>query len=95
MSHRAFYRASVGVPGYGSGRPSGESSQQALLEGRYETGLALLEQEAKESPNDGKIRATIARERLQAANKLSIAGSRHARKDDSTMLNRISDVPWP
>lgn len=62
------------------GRSSGEDSQQALREGRYETGLALLDQEAKESPGDGKIRATLARERLQAANKLSIAGEQARRE---------------
>jgi len=61
-------------------RSSGESSQQAFVDGNYETGLALLEQEAKESPNDGKVRATIARERLKAANRLTIDGEQ-ARHD--------------
>ena len=62
------------------GASSSEESQQALNEGRYESGLALLEQAAKESPNDGKIRATLARERLLAANKLSIAGEQARRE---------------
>ena len=61
-------------------RSSGESSQQALIDGDYETGLALLEKEAKETPNDGKIRATIARERLKAASRLTIEGEQ-ARHD--------------
>jgi len=61
-------------------RSSGESSQQAFIDCNYETGLALLEQEAKESPNDGKVRATIARERLKAANRLTIDGEQ-ARHD--------------
>jgi len=56
------------------GRSAAEEGQQALVEGRYEAGLALLEQEAKESPSDGQMRATIARERLQAANRLCVAG---------------------
>ena len=62
------------------GRPAAETSQQALAEGRYETGLALLDQEAKASPSDGQIRATIARERLQSANRLSIAGEQARRE---------------
>ena len=61
-------------------RSSGESSQQALIDGDYETGLALLEKEARESPNDGKIRAMIARERLKAASRLTIEGEQ-ARHD--------------
>jgi general secretion pathway protein D len=62
------------------GASSSEESQQALQEGRYESGLALLEQAAKASPNDAKIRATLARERLLAANKLSIAGEQARRE---------------
>lgn len=54
--------------------PLVDSGRQAISEGRPEDGLKQLEQALKEDPKDSKLRALVARERLQTSSRLTIQG---------------------